>query len=160
MDTQFLFDSRLSDENGKNRASICHKIFVFERKYAYENQTWVKLFFAVIYHSKFRAAKFKRSRKSLGDDERSGRPITVTTDKNIAKVHQMVFNDRRIKVRERAGAMKISRERVYHALNQVLGTRMPYMRCMSRLQTLDQKLVRMNICNVLLVQFRHDKSEF
>ncbi|GFX19402.1 HTH_48 domain-containing protein [Trichonephila clavipes] len=31
------------------------------------------------------AAEFKRGRKSLEDDERSGRPNTATTNENIAK---------------------------------------------------------------------------
>ncbi|GFV54175.1 HTH_48 domain-containing protein [Trichonephila clavipes] len=48
---------------------------------------------------KFWAAEFKRGRKSLGDDERSGRPNTATTDETIAKVHQMGLDDRRIKVK-------------------------------------------------------------
>ena len=48
----------------------------------------------------FWAAEFKRGRKSLGDDERSGRPKTATTDENIAKVHQMALDDRRIRVRK------------------------------------------------------------
>ncbi|GFU83780.1 histone-lysine N-methyltransferase SETMAR [Trichonephila clavipes] len=46
---------------------------------------------------KFCAAEFKQGRKSLGDNERSGRPNTATTDENIAKVHQMVLDDHRIK---------------------------------------------------------------
>src|SRR5436190_21126688 len=46
---------------------------------------------------KFWAAEFKRGRESLGDDERSGRSKTATTDENIAKVHEMVLDDRRIK---------------------------------------------------------------
>ncbi|GFT72908.1 HTH_48 domain-containing protein [Trichonephila clavipes] len=49
---------------------------------------------------KFWAAEFKRGRKSLGDDERAGRPNTATIDENIAKVHQMVLNDHQIKVRD------------------------------------------------------------
>ncbi|GFV73045.1 elongation of very long chain fatty acids protein 4 [Trichonephila clavipes] len=49
---------------------------------------------------KFWAAEFKRGRKSLGDDERSGHPNTATTDENIAEVHQMVLDDHGIKVRE------------------------------------------------------------
>ena len=47
---------------------------------------------------KFWAAEFKCGRKNSGDDERSGRPKTATTDENIAKVHQMALDDRRIKV--------------------------------------------------------------
>ncbi|GFW32664.1 HTH_48 domain-containing protein [Trichonephila clavipes] len=44
-------------------------------------------------------AEFKRGRKSLGNDERLGRPNTTTTRENIAEVHQIVLDDRRIKVR-------------------------------------------------------------
>lgn len=49
---------------------------------------------------KFWAAELKRDHKSLGDDELSGRPKTVNTDDNTAKVHQIVLDDRRIKVRK------------------------------------------------------------
>ena len=56
---------------------------------------------------KFWAAEFKRGRKSLGDDERSGRPKTATTDENVVKVHQMVLDDRRTKVREIAEVMNV-----------------------------------------------------
>ena len=59
----------------------------------------------------------------MGDDERSGRPKTATIDENIAKVHQMVLDDRRIKVREIAVVMNMSKERVCHILNQHLGMR-------------------------------------
>ena len=62
--------------------------------------------------AKFWAAELKRGRKSLGDDEHSGRPKTATTDENIAKVHQMVLDDRRIKMREMAEVMNKSNERV------------------------------------------------
>ena len=57
----------------------------------------------------FWTAEFKRGREILGDDERSEHPNTVTTDENIAKVHQMVLDDRRIKVREIAEVMNDSR---------------------------------------------------
>ncbi|KAK5650765.1 hypothetical protein RI129_001794 [Pyrocoelia pectoralis] len=100
---------------------------------------------------KFWTAEFKRGRMSLVDDERSGRPKTATTDDNIANVHKMVLDDRRIKVREIAEVMKMSKERVCHILNQDLGMRK---------LTLDQKRVRMNISNTLLAQFRRKKSEF
>ncbi|GFV37302.1 protein Abitram [Trichonephila clavipes] len=41
---------------------------------------------------KFRAAEFKRSRKSLGD-ERSGSPNTAATDENIDTFQQMALDD-------------------------------------------------------------------
>ncbi|XP_030749345.1 protein GVQW3-like [Sitophilus oryzae] len=109
---------------------------------------------------KFWAAEFKRNRKSLGDYERSGRPKTATTDDNIAKVHQILLDDRRIKVREIAEVMNISKERVGHILNQDLGMRKLSACWVPRLLTLDQKPVRMNISNAMLAQFRRNKSEF
>ncbi|GFV91743.1 histone-lysine N-methyltransferase SETMAR [Trichonephila clavipes] len=67
------------------------------------------------------AAELKRGRKSLRGDERSGRPNTGTTNGNITKVHQMVLDDHRIKVREVAEVMNMSKERVCHILDQHLG---------------------------------------
>ena len=64
----------------------------------------------VIYHREFWEAKFKRGRKSLGDDERSGRPKTATADENIAKVHQTVLDAHRIKAREMAEVMNMSKD--------------------------------------------------
>ncbi|GFW85952.1 histone-lysine N-methyltransferase SETMAR [Trichonephila clavipes] len=106
------------------------------------------------------AVEFKCGLKSLGDDERSGRPNTATTDENITKVHQMVLDDHRIKVREIAEVMNMSKERVCHILNQHLGIRKLFAHWMPRLLTLDQKRVRMNISNALLAQFRRNKYEF
>ncbi|XP_030750150.1 protein GVQW3-like [Sitophilus oryzae] len=109
---------------------------------------------------KFRAAEFKRGRKSLGDDERSGRQKTAITDDNIAKVHQMVLDNRRIKVREITEVMNISKECVCHILNQELGMRKMSARWVPRLLTLDQKRVRMNISKAMLAQFRRNNPSF
>ena len=56
--------------------------------------------------------------------------------------------------------MTMSNERVYHILNQHLGTRKLSARWVSRLLTVDQKRVRMNISNALLGQFRRNNSKF
>uniref|UniRef100_T1HEC8 Uncharacterized protein n=1 Tax=Rhodnius prolixus TaxID=13249 RepID=T1HEC8_RHOPR len=45
------------------------------------------------------------------DAERSGRPVEVTTTEIIDKIHDMVMDDRRVKVREIASAVGISNER-------------------------------------------------
>ena len=78
----------------------------------------------------------------MEDDERSGRPKTATTDENIAKVHPMGLDDGRIKVREIAEVMNMSKERVCHILNEHLGMRKLSARWVPRLLTVDQKHVR------------------
>ena len=72
----------------------------------------------------------------------------------------MVLDDRRIKVREIAEIINMSKERVCYVLNQHLGMRKLSARWVPRLLTVDQERVRMNICNALLAQFRRNKSEF
>ena len=72
----------------------------------------------------------------------------------------MVLDDRRMKVREIAEVMNMSKERVCHILNQHLGMRKLCARWVPRLLTVDQKRVRMKISNAPLAQFRGNKSEF
>ena len=62
----------------------------------------------------------------------------------------MVLDDRRIKVREIAEVVNMSRERVCHILNQHLSMRKLSARWVPRFLTVDQKRVRMNISNALL----------
>ena len=53
------------------------------------------------------AAEFKRGRTGLEDDPREGRPKSVTTPEIIEQVHDMVLDDRRMKVRENAETVGI-----------------------------------------------------
>jgi histone-lysine N-methyltransferase SETMAR len=55
------------------------------------------------------AAEFKRGRTSLEDDPREGRPKSATTPEIIEQVHDMLLGDRRIKVREIAETIGISK---------------------------------------------------
>jgi transposase len=58
------------------------------------------------------AAEFKRGRTSLEVDPREGRLKSATTPEIIAQVHDMVLDDRRVKVRKIAETIGISKERV------------------------------------------------
>jgi len=55
------------------------------------------------------AAEFKRGRTSLEDDPREGRPNSATTPEIIEQVHDMLLDDRRMKVCEIAETIGISK---------------------------------------------------
>ena len=64
----------------------------------------------------------------------------------------MMLRDRRIKVRDTAEIMNMSKQRVCRIFNQHLGMRKLSARWVPRLLTVDQKRVRMKISNALLAQ--------
>jgi len=91
------------------------------------------------------AAEFKRGRTSLEDDPREGRPKSATTPEIIEQVHDMVLDDRRMKVREIAETIGISKERVGYILHEELDMKKLCARWVPRLLTADQKCTRMKI---------------
>jgi len=48
------------------------------------------------------AKRFSEGRKSVNDDERSGRPATSRTEENIAKVLQILRENRRLSEAEQS----------------------------------------------------------
>lgn len=105
-------------------------------------------------------SEFKRGRTSTIDEPRSGRPKTASSDKMIEKIHRMILNDRRSKVRELADATNISTERVYHILTDELGMRKLSARWVPRLLTPEQKIVRVVHSEECLDIFERDPKEF
>ena len=64
--------------------------------------------------------EFKRGYTTTKDEHRSGRPVEVITPEMIDKIHDVVFSDRRIKVREIVDATGISQETVFSILHEKL----------------------------------------
>ena len=54
-------------------------------------------------------AEFKRGRTNTDNAERSGRPKSAVLPEKITKVHKIVLNDRKLKLREIADTLKISK---------------------------------------------------
>ncbi|PNF35416.1 hypothetical protein B7P43_G01737 [Cryptotermes secundus] len=69
------------------------------------------------------AKRFSAGRESVTDEERSGRPATSRTGKNIAKVRQIVRENCRLTVRGIAQQAKIDRETVRKILTEDLDMR-------------------------------------
>ncbi|EFN89088.1 hypothetical protein EAI_07471, partial [Harpegnathos saltator] len=53
-------------------------------------------------------AEFKRGRKSIFDEERSGRSKTATADETTDYVHRIVMDDRRLALKKITKAVGIS----------------------------------------------------
>ena len=70
---------------------------------------------------KFWVGEIKRSRMSLEDETRSGCPSDATDEEMCNKVRDLVYSDRRIKVKEIANALHISHGCVSTTLHDRLG---------------------------------------
>jgi transposase len=106
------------------------------------------------------AAKFKRGRTSLENDPRKGCPKSATTPEIIEQVHDMILDDRRLKVREIAVTTGILKERVGYILHEELDMKKLWARCVPRLLTADQKIARMRISEQCLERFNKNKTDF
>lgn len=103
---------------------------------------------------------FRRGDMSTADAERSGRPVEVTTPEIIDKIHDMIMEDRRLKVREIAEAIGISNDRVHNILHNHLQMKKLSARWVPRLLTIDQKRNRVKCCESGLKLFQSNPQEF
>jgi len=67
--------------------------------------------------------RFSEGRESVTDEERSGWPATSRTEENIAKIRQLVCENRRLTVRSIAEQVNMNRETVRKILTEDLDMR-------------------------------------
>jgi len=106
------------------------------------------------------AAEFKSGRISLEDDPRAGRPKSATTPEIVEQVHDMVLDDRRMKVCEIVETISISKERVGYILHEELDIKKLCARWVPRLLTAYQKRTRMKFSEQCLERFNKNKTDF
>ena len=104
-------------------------------------------------------AEFKRGRTSLEDDPRQGRPKSASTPEMIAKIQDMVLEDRRLTVDEIADTVNISHGTAHNILSEVLGFKKLCAQWMPHLLTMEQKHIRMRLSQHL-ERFKKDKKDF
>ena len=82
---------------------------------------------------------FSEGRESVTEEERSGRPATSRTEKNIAKVRQIVRRNRRVTVRIMVEQANIDKETVRKILTECLDMRKVCAKMVPRELTEEQK---------------------
>lgn len=105
-------------------------------------------------------AEFKRGRTSLEDDPRQGRPKSASTPEIIAKIQDMVLEDRRLTERDLVEAVDISLGSVNHILSEVLGFKKVCAQWVPHSLTMEQKHIRMRLSQQHLERFKKDKKDF
>ncbi|KAL4092295.1 hypothetical protein QTP88_026820 [Uroleucon formosanum] len=95
----------------------------------------------------------------IADQDRSGRPVTVTDEAHKQKVDDLVKGNRRIKQSEIAIALGISKERVQHILCE-LEYRKICARWVPKMLTEEMKQNRVEICRQFLLRFDRERENF
>ncbi|XP_018337766.1 PREDICTED: histone-lysine N-methyltransferase SETMAR-like [Trachymyrmex septentrionalis] len=89
-------------------------------------------------------SEFKMGRTSTEDAPRSGRPKEATNAEIVKQVHRIVLSDRKVKLRELAEVVGISKERAGYILHDLLEMKKLSARWVPRLLTVDQKQQRVD----------------
>jgi transposase len=106
------------------------------------------------------AAKFKHGRTSLEDDPCEGRPEGATPPEIIEQVHDVVLDDWRMKVREIAETIGISKECAGYILLEELDMKRLCARWVPRFLTADQKHTCMKTSEQCLEHFNKNRTDF
>lgn len=104
--------------------------------------------------------EFERGRTSTLTIPSPGRPIEVTTQENVQKIHRMILNDHKLKVREITDAMHMSKEHAGNILHENLLMRKLLARWVPRVLTLGQKKNRVIASERGLAMFKRNPTDF
>ncbi|XP_055383346.1 histone-lysine N-methyltransferase SETMAR-like [Condylostylus longicornis] len=107
-------------------------------------------------------AQIKRGRTNCEDEHRTGRPNEVTTPETVKKIHKIILDGRRLKVRELADILVVglSKSAAHRILTENLDMKKLCARWVRRLLTIDHKQNREDISMNCLAMFTKNKTDF
>lgn len=100
---------------------------------------------------------FSEGRELVEDEPRSGRPATSKTVQNIAKVQQLVTENRRLTVINISDELNLNPRTVHEILKENLGLRKLCAKMVPKNLTPEQKETRKNVSSDLLGRFQNDE---
>ena len=104
--------------------------------------------------------EFKRGRDSLEDDSRQRMPVTVTTQETIAKIHDIIMEDRRVTEYYTAIVLGTSQDLIHVVIHNELHMSNVSARCVPKLLEPDLKGIRLNMSMGNLIIFRQIPTVF
>jgi len=91
-------------------------------------------------------ARFKAGRTSVDDDEHTGRPTSCTTPETIARIQEIIRQDRRRTIRDIAGEVDVGYGTCQWVLTEELGMQGVAAKFVPRILTADQMHQRVSVC--------------
>ena len=105
-----------------------------------------------------RISYFKEGRSSVKDEARSGRPVSATSENDLATVQSIVQQDSRYTMEEISDLSGLSSSYVFNILKEKIKLQKICARWLSHLLTPEQKKERMEKASVLLSRFKNRES--
>jgi len=102
---------------------------------------------------------FKTSRTSVDDDKHTARPTSCTTPEAVARIQELIHQDRRWTIRDIAEEMEVGYGTCQQVLTKELGMHRVAPKFVPRILTADQKQHRVNVCTELR-QLASDNETF
>lgn len=106
------------------------------------------------------SALFKGGRRSLDDDDRSGRPSTSVNEDSIKQIERLILSDRRITIAELEEETRLSHGSIVNIIHDHLNMNKISARWVPKFLTLDLKQKRVDISQENLELMRNDFDKF
>lgn len=103
---------------------------------------------------------FKEGRNDITDKDRAGRPVEVSTTQMVAKVENMVLQDRRVTIDEIAAALDLSHGTVHSIVHEKLAFSKVSCRWVPKMLTDEHKAQRILAAREGLRRFRRERRTF
>jgi len=93
--------------------------------------------------------RFKTGRTSVDDDEHTGRPTSCTTPETVARIQEIIRQERRRTIRDIAEEVEVDYGTCKRFLTEELGMHRVAAKFVPGILTADQKQQRVNVCTEL-----------